>query len=556
LARRTKKTTSGSDAATGSTPPDAAGGEERATEQEAQATAATEQETPGETRHEGAPERATGPMSDDDVEEAVVLSEDAPDEAAAGSLEDRPAGVADDGRTPSEPEAEDAPDVPADPSMTTSDGRGVMRASPDAADEPAAPSGSEPDDAETPEARGTGLRDGGADPSADPAGFTDAPGADVVDTPPRDVPPPAGDRAMVAPPPPRIIEERGPGFVPLVLGGVVAAALGYALSFFTGAGGGEDRIAALESEVAALSAAPQADLAEAEAARVALTDRLDALEMELRAGAADEASDAGAASTAGLEGDTRVDALRDDLAALEARVEALPDTSLLAGRINRIDSAVTALGTAPLEAELETVREELSAVREAVGARLSEMDETVAQRLAALEAGLSELQARSEAGLDDAARVARAAAKERLALAVEGGLPFEEALDDLDDVPDILRASAGTGVPTEAELAEDLPPLAREALRAARAAEPGPPGLGSLAGRFLNARSLEPREGDDPDAVLSRVEAAARAGDIAAALAEIEALPEVAREPLADWIDRAEAHRAAQAALQDYLQDA
>jgi hypothetical protein len=72
----------------------------------------------------------------------------------------------------------------------------------------------------------------------------------------------------------------------------------------------------------------------------------------------------------------------------------------------------------------------------------------------------------------------------------------------------------------------------------------------------LNARSLEPREGDDPDAVLSRVEAAARAGDIAAALAEIEALPEVAREPLADWIDRAEAHRAAQAALQDYLQDA
>ncbi|MGB3556503.1 MAG: hypothetical protein WBA25_17880, partial [Jannaschia sp.] len=64
---------------------------------------------------------------------------------------------------------------------------------------------------------------------------------------------------------------------------------------------------------------------------------------------------------------------------------------------------------------------------------------------------------------------------------------------------------------------------------------------------------LEPRDGDDADAVLSRAEAAIRAGDVATALTEVEALPDDARAELSDWIARAETRRAAQAALQDYL---
>ena len=51
----------------------------------------------------------------------------------------------------------------------------------------------------------------------------------------------------------------------------------------------------------------------------------------------------------------------------------------------------------------------------------------------------------------------------------------------------------------------------------------------------LGTRSLEPREGNDPDAVLSRVEAAVRQGDLSAALTEIEALPEAGRAEMADW---------------------
>lgn len=53
--------------------------------------------------------------------------------------------------------------------------------------------------------------------------------------------------------------------------------------------------------------------------------------------------------------------------------------------------------------------------------------------------------------------------------------------------------------------------------------------------RQLGARSVTPREGDDPDAVLSRAEAAVVDGQLDAALAEIAALPETARAEMAGW---------------------
>ena len=55
----------------------------------------------------------------------------------------------------------------------------------------------------------------------------------------------------------------------------------------------------------------------------------------------------------------------------------------------------------------------------------------------------------------------------------------------------------------------------------------------------LGMRSLVPREGDSPDAILSRAEAALRDARLGAALAELENLPEGARAALDDWIARA-----------------
>jgi hypothetical protein len=62
---------------------------------------------------------------------------------------------------------------------------------------------------------------------------------------------------------------------------------------------------------------------------------------------------------------------------------------------------------------------------------------------------------------------------------------------------------------------------------------------------------VAPREGSDPDAVLSRAQAAVRAGDLGAALTEMESLPEAARTAMQDWLDAASARKAAQDAADE-----
>jgi hypothetical protein len=57
-------------------------------------------------------------------------------------------------------------------------------------------------------------------------------------------------------------------------------------------------------------------------------------------------------------------------------------------------------------------------------------------------------------------------------------------------------------------------------------------------------RSLTPRAGDSPDAILSRAEAAVGAGDLAGAIAELNTLPPAAQAAMADWIKAATARHA------------
>ena len=63
-------------------------------------------------------------------------------------------------------------------------------------------------------------------------------------------------------------------------------------------------------------------------------------------------------------------------------------------------------------------------------------------------------------------------------------------------------------------------------------------------------RSVTPREGTDPDAVLSRAEAAVGEGRLSDSMAEIGALPEVVRAEMAGWMALAEGRVAAVSALQ------
>ena len=131
------------------------------------------------------------------------------------------------------------------------------------------------------------------------------------------------------------------------------------------------------------------------------------------------------------------------------------------------------------------------------------------------------------------------------------------------NVPEALSANAESGIATQGSLIETFPSVARAALSAARSdATENAEGTNRVATFFANqlgARSVAPREGDDPDAVLSRAEAAVRDGNLDTALSELSALPEAAQAAVADWqasaSTRLEAKTAADALVQQLLQE-
>ncbi|MEM9766121.1 MAG: hypothetical protein AAF968_27200, partial [Pseudomonadota bacterium] len=97
------------------------------------------------------------------------------------------------------------------------------------------------------------------------------------------------------------------------------------------------------------------------------------------------------------------------------------------------------------------------------------------------------------------------------------------------------------GVATLASLQEDYPDLARAALAAMRAENAGGEStMGNFLRNQFGVRSLEPQEGDSPDAVLSRVEGALTEGRLQDAIAEVGTLPSSGADILAPWVARAQ----------------
>jgi hypothetical protein len=145
---------------------------------------------------------------------------------------------------------------------------------------------------------------------------------------------------------------------------------------------------------------------------------------------------------------------------------------------------------------------------------------------------------------EDTARQTMArAAVTRILVALESGAPFADALAEVEantdvTIPEVLAQSAADGLPTVAALGDSYPEAARAALAAVRSEETGG-GVTSFLTRQLGVRSVAPREGDDADAILSRVGAAIDAGRISDALAEADTLPDGAKAPLADWMEQA-----------------
>ncbi|TXH95364.1 MAG: hypothetical protein E6Q73_14905 [Pseudorhodobacter sp.] len=260
------------------------------------------------------------------------------------------------------------------------------------------------------------------------------------------------------------------------------------------------------------------------------------------------------------------------IAALEARLATIegakvPDISPLMDTLATLNGRVAALETGPaeraedlgaLKEALATVRAQLTAAP-AAGQSAAPVPPNITALAAEAEARLKEAETRAAAMKAEAETMIRSVAAQaafgRLQAAIDTGAPYATFLPELGiDVPDSLKLHADTGLPTLTALQASFPDAARLALEAALRADMGDSWTERATSFFRSqtgARSLTPREGNDPDAILSRAEAALAKGDLDQTLAELSALPEPALAPLAEWRATVEARRDGLKALGD-----
>lgn len=342
------------------------------------------------------------------------------------------------------------------------------------------------------------TEDAEADPDAEDAEPSEEAAATAAPAPeePVNLPP------AVTPDP--VVIRKG-GFVPMVLGGLVAGAIGFGVAHYVLPGTGADPEA-----FAALQRA-QADQADVDSQ---LAERVEQLET-------------------GADLDDLKAGQSDNLSAISALADRLSD---LETRLGEIETRPA--GEGPSGAAIAAYERELSDLKAAVGAMQDNAKLLEENAQAAAQATLQR------------------AALTRIMTALDTGAGFDSALTDLEslgvDVPETLRQASG-GIPSLTDLQEEFPDLARAALSASREATRDADGGGfsSFLRNQLGARSLAPREGNDPDAVLSRAEAAAREGRLTDALAELEALPDEGRAALAGWASHVSQRLEAVAAAQE-----
>lgn len=349
------------------------------------------------------------------------------------------------------------------------------------------------------------------------------------------------DSDVATPPPPvpekvieKVVERKG-GFWPMAFGGVIAAGLGFGASWYMQQNDSfeADTRAALDRQDGAI------DALEGKAGELAEQDSATAARLDELASALD--STQGSVATA-----------QETLTALGARLDSVEGFE---GQIAALDERLTELVKRPIadnvsREAIKAYEDELERLRASMEEQRKAIEDTIAAEKAKIEKIAEEATQIEERALEQSRLAAARSAMTRVLSALDNGDAFEAALAELaenvDDPLDVLKSVAADGVVTQASLRERFPDAARDALRAVRdgdEAEAG--GIGGVLEKMFEVRSVEPREGDDPDAVLSRADAAVRTGDIRTALSEIEALPEVAREVLASWITDAETRIAA-----------
>lgn len=378
------------------------------------------------------------------------------------------------------------------------------------------------------------------DAADDTAPVAEAPASDS--TAPGDTQP-ASDRFQV--PPQATGGGRGSAVTGGVIGGVLAlliAAGGQWIGLIPSPGSSEPAVsqedfAALTSRVDAIAAQP-ADGGLGETVSVLRSD-LDALSQRTDglAGELSELADrpvvppANEAALAQMQ--ERIEALQTQLAGLATGQPAAgsdaapgPGADALAVRIDDLEASVQDLADRLAEATAQTTA--AGEVAADLQARVGEMETAVA--------GLSQ---RPDAALPIAAAALKSA--------IDRGGSFAKELEVYAGVTgdtatvDALREFAAAGVPTHDDLRQAFPAAANAMLDAVRKPQTDAGLMDRLmtsAKGLVRVRPVGEVEGEGPEAIVARIEARLKAGDLAAALAELETLPPAARDAGAGWEGR------------------
>ena len=325
--------------------------------------------------------------------------------------------------------------------------------------------------------------------------------------------------------------QRRSGLLGALIGGVLAAAAGFGLAQFVPDGWPIGDNSALVTRLAVAEADVQT--LRAEIARIAktppatdqtLADRIKALE-NVPAPAATQSPDLTA----------RLDAVEAELAAIASQPVATgtSEPGLAPAALAALQAEIDALKTA------QTAPTAITAEAEAALARLTEA-----------EARATSVADGAAATIDSATT---RAALIQIRAAIDAGEPYAGALSALAvELPPALATFAETGLSSLPALQATFPEAARAALEAALRANMGESWtdrVGSFLRNQTGARSLTPREGADPDAILSRAEAALMASDLPTAMTEIAALPPESLTAMQLWTTQAQQRLDAQAAL-------
>ena len=235
------------------------------------------------------------------------------------------------------------------------------------------------------------------------------------------------------------------------------------------------------------------------------------------------------------QGDLMV--VENKLSALTKTVDTLPpgvthdELAALVDRVARLEAGGAAGGSGG------------GADASAVAALNSRIDQAQAS-LKALGDRVATLEAKLAVGPADSTLAARAIAVVALRRAVDEGAPFTTDLDlaaalglPAADVAE-LKSFAEKGVATKAALTAEFGQVGDAIIGATTNANPNAgfferlmAGIGSL----VTVRPAGPVEGNDPAAIVSRMQAAVDAGDFARALSERDSLPAAGQDASADW---------------------